>query len=32
MNEKQKKRLAAIRRQQALVDAAKNDKRQLTTE
>ena len=32
MNEKQKKRLAAIQRQQALVDAAKNDKRQLTAE
>ena len=32
MNEKQKKRLAAIQRQQALVDAAKNGKRQLTAE
>lgn len=32
MNEKQKKRLAAIKRQQALVDAAKNGKRQLTAE
>ena len=32
MNEKQKRRLAAIQRQQALVDAAKNGKRQLTAE
>ena len=32
MNEKQKKRLAALQRQQALVDAAKNGKRQLTAE
>ena len=32
MNEKQKKRLAAIQRQQALVDAAKNGRRELTAE
>lgn len=32
MTEKQKKRLAAIQRQRALVDAAKNGKRQLTAE
>ena len=32
MNEKQKKRLAAIQRQQALVDAAKNGKREMTPE
>lgn len=32
MNKKQKRRLAAIQRQQALVDAAKNGKRQLTAE
>lgn len=32
MNEKQKKRLAAIQRQQALVDAAKNGKREMTAE
>jgi len=32
MNEKQKKRLAAIQRQQALVDAAKSGKRDLTAE
>lgn len=32
MNEKQKRRLAAIQRQQALVDAAKNGKREMTPE
>ena len=32
MNEKQKRRLAAVRRQQELVDAAKNGRRELTPE